>query len=57
MMDQETILELRFLKALKESCEKEGIKLRDYLLYRLDSRLIEINNTLDTIAEHLENRW
>ncbi len=55
-MDQETIVYLRVLKELKENCEKEGIELRDFLLYRLEDRLMEINNTLDTISETLESR-
>ncbi len=55
-MDQETIVELRVLKELKENCEKEGIDLRDYLLYRLDDRLMGINNTLEMINDNLEER-
>ena len=55
-MDQETIVELRILKELKDNCKKEGIELRDYLLYQLADRLMEINNTLDMINDNLEDR-
>ena len=53
-MDQETIVYLRVLKELKENCEKEGIELRDFLLYRLEDRLMDINNALETINDNLQ---
>ena len=55
-MDQETIVYLRVLKELKENCEKEGIELRDFLLYRLENRLMDVNNALEMINDNLENR-
>lgn len=55
-MDQETIVYVRKLKELKDNCEKEGIELRDYLLYRLEDRLMDINNVLEMINDKLENR-
>lgn len=56
IMDQETILDLKALKRLKTNCEKEGIELRDFLLYRLEDRLMNINYTLEMINDNFENR-